>query len=335
MKITSYSLLLAAAACGMALGQTAYTTPVGYETLSLVTGTNYIGLRLQQPVVAAGIVSGRTVNSFSDTSGTFVTSVNGGATTFYIVEFLNANGVIQEVTGASVTSNTTIKLVDDVTAKVPIGTSYKIRKAATLATTFGASNTAGLTAGFFGPSGADTVSIPNGLGGFEQYYYDQDQASWARVVGSTGVLVNGAAIPLIYVDGIVMGMTKPLSLTVTGELKTQVVAAKVNVGTSFLSSVFPVGATLASTFGSPATIASLDHGFFGPAGADIFQIPDGLGGFTQYYYDEDQASWAKVVGSSGVVVNANSVNLTPGFAFSNVGAAFNLLISPPTSYSGL
>ncbi len=58
MKTTIYSLL-AAAACGMAFGQTAYTTPVGYVTQTLPANSDSIlSLPVRKSAVAASAVSG-------------------------------------------------------------------------------------------------------------------------------------------------------------------------------------------------------------------------------------------------------------------------------------
>ena len=59
MKPLSYSLIAAALACGFANAQTtAYTTPVGYETLTLKAGINYAGLRLHGSEVVASTLTG-------------------------------------------------------------------------------------------------------------------------------------------------------------------------------------------------------------------------------------------------------------------------------------
>jgi uncharacterized protein (TIGR02597 family) len=53
-----YSLLAAAAACGMALGQTAYTTPVGYVSQAcLANSDTIVGTPLRQSAAAAGALS--------------------------------------------------------------------------------------------------------------------------------------------------------------------------------------------------------------------------------------------------------------------------------------
>lgn len=323
-----YSLIAAFAACGLASAQTATTTPVGYETLELAAGTNYIGLRLHEETLLAGTVDSIDVDTLTDAAVDFDSVLVGGANTFYILEIDNGSGAIQELTGLS-GNNTELTLTEDITGLVSPGDSYRIRKAATLESVFGASNEAGLAPGFFGTAGADLVSVPNGLGGFDDYYYDEDQTTWAKSDASP---VAPSEIPLIYADGIVMTMTAPLDLVVTGEVKTTSVLHFAASGTNYLSSVFPAGATLESAFGAPTTIATLDAGFFGTAGADLFLIPDGAGGFDTYYYDEDQTSWAS---EDATPVDASTVDLPSGFVFVNEGGDLNLLNSAPAGYENL
>ncbi len=76
MKITSYSLLLAAAACGMAHGQTAYTSPVGYVTQSCAANSDTIvGLPLRIPTVAAGALS--TASDTTTIPGSAILTLSG------------------------------------------------------------------------------------------------------------------------------------------------------------------------------------------------------------------------------------------------------------------
>lgn len=91
MKIISYSLLLAAAACGMALGQTAYTTPVGYVTQSCAANSDTIvGLPLRVAAVGAAALSAAPDTSTTPgsailaLSGTPGFTVNAFANAYYI-----------------------------------------------------------------------------------------------------------------------------------------------------------------------------------------------------------------------------------------------------------
>jgi hypothetical protein len=328
MKPYTYALLAAAAACGLAAAETAYTTPVGYETLSASAGFNYLGLRLHEPTVAAGTVDTINATTMTDAAVNFGTVLTGGAATTYIVEFKNNSGVIQEITGASASGNS-ITLVQNITASVSAGAEYRIRKAATLASVFGAANSVGLTPGFSGSSGADVVYIPDGAGGFGQYYYDEDNASWSDA--TNGLPVTAASVPIVYPDGIILFANASETITVTGEVKTFETLHAVLPNFNYLSSVYPAGATLASAFNG--AIPSLNPGFSGSSGADVIYVPDGLGNFGQYYYDEDNASWSDA--NSGLPVTATSISLSSGIIFFNAGSAKNLLNQEPASYSTL
>ncbi len=320
--------MLAAAACGFANAQTtAYTTPVGYETLSVQPGFNYLGLRLQRPVIASGTLAAVTSTSITVGASLNLASLLTSSST-YILEISNANGVTQEFLGSAV-SGSVIMTPGDLSSKASGGDSYKVRAAPTLASIFGATNTAGLATGFFGPGG-DIVYLPNpsAVGGFDQYYYDDGQTSWAD---SSGTAVDGAQIAINYADGVIVSAdgTGASALTVSGEVKTAKTGYSLAAGAfNYLSSIHPAGATLSSSFND--SLGSIDKGFFGPGG-DIFYIPNptAQGGFDQYYYDDGQSSWAD---SSGSVVNGADISLKSGILIFNDGDVSNVVTTPPTSY---
>lgn len=319
--IIPFALLGALLAIGAA--DAAATTPVGYETLTIAPGFNYAGLRLQQPTLYAGTFETVTSNSLTDTGATFALT----AATTYIIEIDNGSGILTQVLGSSA-SGATITTTDNLSAAgVANGASYTIREAATLSGTFGANNSAGLVGGFGGIGGADVVFIPDGSGGFDQFYYDDLEGSWADV---NGAAVNGALVPIVYTDSLIVSATGPLSLVVTGEVKTEPTAAATSGGFNYIGSVYPAGATLSSTFDS--AVPTLDRGFGGIGGADVFFIPNGSGGFNQYYYDDLEASWADV---NGAPVNGALINLSSGVIFSNEGGPLSLKLTPPAFYSGL
>jgi len=344
-----YSLLLAVAACGFqqAKAVTATTTPIGYETLPVAAGFNFLGIRLHQPIVAAGLLTAVTSTSISDTNTghTDFTTLASGTT--YILEIKNANGVTQEFLGSAVTSSSQIT-TPDLTAVAAVGDAYVIRAAPTLASTFGAANSAGLDTGFFGPGG-DLILLPNPAtpGGFDQYYYDSGQTSWADINGNP---VDGTTIAWNYADSMIISASGAGSditngITVTGEVKIGVKDSSGNPvantgGTSysltgnslnFLSSVSPVGATLASAFNG--ALGTIDQGFFGPGGYIFYIVnPATPGGFDQYYYDGGQSSWADINGNP---IDATTVNLTAGILIYDDAASASLVNSPPSSYSSL
>jgi hypothetical protein len=321
----TYSLLAAAAACSLANAQTtAYTTPVGYETVAVASGFNYHGLRLHQAAVAAGTFETVGGSSVTDTGADF-SALSSNPTATFVIEITDGAGVLTQVLGSTV-SGSTINTTDNLSAAgVANGANYRIRPASTLSSVFGANNSAGLAAGF-GGIGGDIIFIPDGAGGFDQYYYDDLEGSWADVNGAP---VNGATIPLVYTDTLIISATGSLNLVVTGEVKTKKTLAATASGFNYLGSVYPVGATLASTFDS--AIPDLDKGF-GGIGGDIFFVPDGSGGFNQFYYDDLESSWADV---NGAAIDGSTIQMKPGVIFSNDGAPMNLKLTPPASYLNL
>ena len=67
MKPYTYSILAAALACGMAQGAaTAYTTPVGYVSLTIpASADSTVGQPLHRPTAFAGISTGITDDTVS------------------------------------------------------------------------------------------------------------------------------------------------------------------------------------------------------------------------------------------------------------------------------
>ena len=354
MKPLSYSLIAAAIACGFASAQTtAYTTPVGYETLTVATGFNYLGLRLQQPVSLAGIVTAKTETSLTLSSSA---ALVGGK--MYVLEITNAIGVTQEFLGTALAGDvltTPIGLSAQVVADPTNGDKYKIRSAPTLATTFGAKNSAGLAAGSFGP-GLDQVWLPNPASptGFDQYYFDTDQTdpvtldsgTWANA--ATNDPVDGASTTWNYADGILLARAvgSPVgaeTVVISGEVKTSTTEYSLAKGVSYVSSIYPVGATLSSTFGAKNS-AGLAPGSFGP-GDDQVWVPNSssITGFDQYYFDTDQTdpvtldggTWANA--STNDPVDGATTTLTSGalIVIAETGTAKNATITPPSYYTDL
>ena len=322
------SILLALASSGIAFGAaTATTIPVGYETLAVTSGFNYLGARLQTPVLVAGLITAKDASSI--TCGTTDLGALLADTTIYILEVVNANGITQEFLGSAAIGSV-LTTPAGLTAKLAVNDPYQIRTAPTLASTFGPANEAGLDTGFFGPGG-DIIYLPNpsAPGGFDQYYYDSGQSSYADF---NGTAVDGATVAYNYSDGLVVfatGVGTP-TLTVSGEVKKGSTGYTMAADAfNYYSSISPAGATLASAF--DAAIPTLDQGFFGPGG-DIIYVPNkaSAGGFDQYYYDSGQTSWADF---NGTPVTATTISLPSGVVIFNTGAASDLVNTPPSFYS--
>ena len=338
MKTSIYcTLLVGAIASGLVYGQTtAYTTPVGYESVTVASGFNYVGLRLHRAVAFAGSFGSSTSTTLVDSNANFSSA---SATTLYLLE-LNNNKVI-EVPG-SFLSGTTVSGLTGITAADQ--GAYSIRPSATVASVFGAANSAGLAAGSFGSSGADQVWVPNGSGDFNRYYYDSFNpntfgATWSEVAAPNNA-VDPSSINLVYLDGILLvkdAGSSFSSLVVSGTVKTKATIVGLPTGFNYASSLYPVGATLASSYGATNT-AGFSAGSFGSSGADQIWVPNGSGDFNRYYYDSFNpntfgATWSEVAAPNNAVDPA-TVSLPSGIVIV-AAASVNAAVTPPAFFSSL
>jgi hypothetical protein len=331
MKPKTIQSILAAAllAPGALFAQTtATTTPVGYETVNLTAGFNYMGLRLHNSSVISGTFETVTNSTLVDTGVNINAALEAGKT--YIVEIVNTAGVgaVAEIVKSDVTNDTIATTNAFTSLGVTTPAQYTIRPAATLASVFGAANTYGLTPGFSGPSGADLVYVPTGAGGFTQYFYDEDEVSWKDA--ETNTSVDPTAVPLVYLDGIIIFANATEAITVSGQIKKEPVYQLVKPGFNYLSSVYPANATLASAFNG--SLATINPGFSGPSGADLIYVPGAT--LTQYFYDADETSWKDA--ETNTAVDPATISLPSGIIYFNAGASdANLKNSAPSGYSSL
>jgi len=339
-KLT-YSLLAAAAACGMAQGQTtAYTTPVGYVTVPMSPGQfTFGGLTLQSQSVAAGVLSSSTATSVTASGGIDFTALLTPGT-IYILEL--PDGTIQEV---SSWNGATLNTQENVSASVVNGTTtYKLRPCATVASVFGLNNTAGLTSSQDGDaSTVDNVIVYTAPGiSTNIYYFDangngsRDEADFDGWYTAGGEPADNQVIP--YADGFlvqrVAGSLK--TLVVTGEIKTSPTKSVLGSGFNFLSSVSPAGLTLIQS-GLHQHISTSSDGDSTTVDNVVVNV---AGNQTNVYFFDlnqngvidaaDGDAWYTAGGDP-----ANDFALEGGFYIINVGAAKPYTISVPTSYSNL
>ncbi len=352
--------LKAAAAFGLtvllantaAAQNSAASSPVGYETLTFSSGFTPVGLRLHEAPVASGVITAVDDTSIS-ASGTDFTSVLD-ADTEYVLEIEGDSGVIAVInTWAGSDITTPSSLVGEVTVNT---TTFTLRPVATLATVFGAANSAGLATGSGSSAGADQVWVPDGSGNFNRYYFDLfappafSDPGWVQTGQEGGVadaLVDAATINLVYADGVVMNSPAGGEFVVTGSVKLTNTELSVNPGFTFVSSVAPTGANLATAFGSeavdtPDITSSIATGSGSSAGADQIWVPDGSGNFNRYYFDLfappgfASPSWVQT-GQDGAVdaaVNGSTIELPSGFVV-NSTAGGNVVQAVPGFYSTL
>jgi hypothetical protein len=325
---------LTALLVGSAAAQESASKPVGYETLTIEDGFNYLGLRLHEAPVASGIITAIDADSIEDSAADF-----SALTGTYILEIDNGSGIIQEVVAFN--SSTEIP-TEDLTGAVALDDSYTLRPVATLESVFGADG-GDLDPGNAGTGGADQVWIPDGTGGFDKYYYDNTNlttfvASWTNADGSNAP-VDPATISLVYTDGLVIvGAGGSNDFVVTGSVKLTETNFALASGFNYVSSVSPAGSTLASMFGTDNE-SLLDAGNAGTGGADQVWVPV-AGGFDKYYYDNTNlttfvADWTNADTGAAVVPANVSLDDASGLIIVNPGVAQSNSAGVPSFYGTL
>ena len=301
-----YSLLLAAAASGLAYGQTAYTTPVGYVSLSMpANSATLLGLTLHQPTRAAGILDAESATSVTDNEVNFTTllGASGAATPTYILEL--PNGVIQEVMSWS---SNTLTTSQNITSFVTPGTTtYKLRKASTISDVFGATNSAGLKATPTGDAGTyDEVLVLNAAGtAFVTAFYYNDGTFQTWYDTNFNDVSN---LPLVYADALYVRRKSglPLTLVNSGEVKTSATTITILPGNTFAGTVNPAGSTLGNS--GLQNFVDPDNGVVGDAFDKVLiQQPNGSYVAYNYYNDGSFTSWY-----DANFVDAVNVPLSPG-----------------------
>ena len=302
--------------------ETAYTTPVGYTTASLPANqATLVGLTVHSPTKVAGVLDAVTATDVTDDDVDFVAllGASGASSPTYILEL--PDGTIQEITSWTTNVLTTQQsLVPFVT---PETTTYKLRKAATIADVFGANNSAGLKSSPTGNVGTyDEVLVLNAAGTafISCFYYDDGSfTSWYDT--SFNDVTN---LPLIYADAIYVRRLAgdPVSLVVSGEVKTTPTNLTVLPGNTFASAINPAGTTLGNSGLKDFLVP--DDGTV-PADFDkvLVQQPNGAYITYNYYNDGSFESWydasfndaTNVPITSGIVIQSQTA--TPKSAVIN------------------
>jgi hypothetical protein len=329
--------LAALVASSTAFAQTpAFSKPSGYVTETFKPGQfSLFGLTLNNASIASGTITAISSSSVSDSTKNFTNLLTAGQT--YVFEITRpgstALGSFAEVTtwtGAALTTTpTNLTLLG-----AAVGDTYTLRKASTIADVFGATNQAGLLQG--NSNTADVIWISDGAGVLTRYYYANAQppaitAGWRRIGGGN---TNAANIPILSADGVILqrrGLTD-LTLVHTGEVKTIRTSYAITTNAfNYIGGSFPVGSTLASS-GLQGQVTAGNTNT-----ADIVWVPNGLGGYTRYYFATAQppaitAGWRSIGGGN---TDRSTVPLTSGIIIQRRGATSNMTISPPASYSNL
>lgn len=323
-NIIPFTIAAALAASGISQAQgtpdPAFSKPSGYVTQDLIQGFNMLGINLQSSPVASGSFSTVGSGTASDSTKDFTALLAAGS--IYILEVTGGSqaGAISEVvswSGAELTTSDNMALSGIVATD-----SYVLRKAPTLEEVFGTSNS--VLAKSNSVVNADVVWVANGPSQYIRYF--QNNAGAWRNASNPGFAPN---TPLIYLDGIFIQKKSAgtVSLTVTGEVKTQSVKAQIAQGFNLLGTVYPAGSTL-QNIGLESVLVKSNS----VVNADVVWLSDGAGGYTRYFLN-----------NAGLWRNAT----TPGFAPDNVPITSGILIQkkssgsealvlvPPTFYSNL
>jgi hypothetical protein len=323
MKPYLFSIIAAAAACGLAQAQTtAYTTPVGYTTKTLKPNIfNLVGVTLHNPTVAAGVLDAETSapNTVTDNEVDFTATLTGGST--YILEL--ADGTVQEITSWAGSVLTT---PDDISGFVTPGTTkYKLRKASTVSDIFGATNSAALTPSVDGDFtvNTDLVLIFNGAS-FDTIYYINDGGGtegWFDDAGNPAESKVVAYPESLFVQRVA---GSDIDLVVTGEVKTDGTNGVLAAGFNYLNGVAPAGMTLASSGLSSSVLASPDGDY---TVVDNVLIQNTDGSYTTHFYIDDgggTTGWFDDGGNS-----TDTAPLDGGFLLLNVGGTKPYSIAAP------
>jgi len=330
MKLTNIILAGLLAAAPVAFGQ-ATSKVVGYETLTVNSGFNYLGLRLLEQTVASGTVASvSAANVTLDAAPTVDTGV-------YLFEITSgtAAGTVIEIDSVA---DTIVTLTADLSAELAAGDSYSIRPAHTLASVFGDANSAGLnSAATFG--GCDQIWLPDGAGDFVQYAYLAGNARAGTVdrwVDSDLNDVDATSIVLNYTDGVIVNAQSTGSFIVSGEVKTTSTSIALTNTFNYLGSVYPAGSTIETAFGASNSSGLLSVATFG--GCDQIWLPNSSGDFDKYAYLAGNARAGTVdrwVDSDSVDVDPSTIELTSGAILVKNDADKNIVVSQPSSYDTL
>ena len=311
MKKLALLTAIAATAVVSSFGQVT-TKPVGFVTLNLQTGNNFVGFSLQPSAAFSGAftVSATDRKHIFLTNATVTDDQFNGAAGSYVIEVTTAgaNEGLNTVITDTIATGAEVVLQDALPAGVADGSTLTVWKLRTIADAFGATNSAGLTAGT--STTADLILLPNTSGGFDQYFYSSGGIpgiGWRKVAGGT---TNQANVPLYYSDGFVIAAKSAKSVTVTGEVKSGKTTVVLETGNNLVANLCPVNAagTNPSTEGRTLGNSGLYTGnsttglLAGTSStADLVLISNGAGGYNQYFYSSGGIpgiGWRQVAGGN-------------------------------------
>jgi hypothetical protein len=305
---------------GSAFSQTAVSGAGGYTTYNLAVGFNLIGISLLDPVALNGTIDAEAGATITDADVDF-TTLTGGT---YLIEILSGtqSGAVAEIASVVDADNITLN------GALGAGTAdYQIRKAPTLGELFGTS----LAGAAVVPTATtDRVWLPDGAGGFNQYYFRTGAINQFRAVASPNTALP-EGVPVFYPDALfVQVASAPKSVVITGMVKTTGTVVAANTGFNLVGVTPPVGATFGNSKMKDFLQASV-----GPvpnAATDRVWLPNGAGGFNQFFVN-NAGLWKSVALPAGA--SQDDTALTSGLFIQRSGASTAGVLDVPTFYANL
>ena len=336
---TKYIAILASlaslAASGFGMAQTAYTTPVGYSTQSLLQGFNAAGLTLQSPTAAAGKFEVVGATSLTDNdivfapvaSRLYVLEISSGSLAGSIFEIPSAN-----ISGGTITIPATVPATNLITLGLTTADTYRLRLVPTLETIF---TTTTLTSGGvlnagLNATGADVVWIPTAAGGYTRYFLHSSSAAF-RLAGTTTPTPN---VPVVYADGILIEKkgSAAAALTVSGEVKLKGTNSLISQGFNLVGSVAPVGLNLSNAGIDDDITAGLNA-----TGADLVWVQQPNLTYIKYFRRSANGAWRTSTAAVDLTApQVEAVTLSNGFFIEKKSAGTSTLdLNVPASFNNL
>lgn len=292
---------------GVASGQ---TNPTGFEYLT-VHGNGYTALapRVHPPTLAAGLFDSITGAQVTDNEVDFSAALATGKT--YVVEQNGPTG--HRVVEVLSFSGNSLTLAES--GVITAGESYSVRALWRLSQLFDPVIVPDLNpVEGFNPETGDLVLIPNGTGGFKEYYYSAHPGQVGWFNAGTGA----AEDPFLrYTDGIlILRRGASYAAVFSGEIKVTDTTIPISEKFDWVGTAQPV-----------ASLASLDLSASLQSGteqtADLIWSQDVFTGQFRRYFHSDGSGpglttgWRLVGGGN---VDQGAVEVSPGIAIRRRGA---------------
>ena len=310
----------------------AYTTPVGYVTLTSYAGEfNLHGCQLPLATFAAGVFDNVGSSSLFDPDMDFEELLDAGEK--YLLEITSglSEGEVLQITAFAMNT-----LIVSKPLPADVNVMYRVRRIPRLSEIIDPCEP--LATDSLNPDLADLVILPDGNGGFSKYFVSThyDPVDPEQCNQFFNVATGQPEDPhMFYPDGFIYlrrGTTDLLHV-LTGEVKMgSNTRLSVDQTFNYFSSVYPVGLTL----GNSGLAASLQAGT--AETADVVWMQDEFGTWRKYFHSNGtaplSAGWREVGAPAGQE-NADQadVPLASGFAIHRrAPEPYRVLLTPPEFY---